>query len=251
MSDDYPLPSFLAPRADEYDYDEPGVFAQELRSTSGVLKASILTVAMAVGGIAIALSLGHPARVLADARASLSDNSDLQREASQAPQTIAPAADTRPVQSSADAQSSAPAAEAPLTQAELAAFAQLANQARAENNEAASGALLEQFQAWAAKQDAQTLDARAEQPAEPAEAAPVQIARDEPAPEEAVQRHRKASSLRDARAEMPRVQKPRAKVQRKLAARREAAPIQDARAQELPVPNAQQPSFLQNLGWNQ
>ncbi len=242
MSDDYPLPSFLAPHADEYEYDEPGVFAQELRSTSGVLKASILTVAMAVGGIAIALSLGHPARVLADARASLSDNSDLQREASQAPQTIAPAA---------DAQSSAPAVEAPLTQAELAALAQLANQARPENNEAASGALLEQFQAWAAKQDAQTLDARAEQPAEPAEAAPVQIARDEPVPDEAVQGHRKATSLRDARAEMPRVQKSRAKVQRKLAARRQAAPIQDARAQELPVPNAQQPSFLQNLGWNQ
>jgi hypothetical protein len=244
---DYPLPSFLAPRADEH---EPQfTLEQELQSSSGILRASIFSVAVAVGGIAVALFLGHPVRVLADATASLSDNSDLQRGANPSPPAVQQAADTRRIQSSADARSFAPAA---LIREDMAALAELTNQALAGSNEPESGALLGQFQAWAAKQDAQAQErAQAEEPVQPVEAAPVQMAQDDPAPEEIVQRHTTTSSLRNARAEMPHAQKPKARIQRRLAARRQAAPIQDARAEQQPVPNAQQPSFLQSLGLNQ
>ena len=108
---------------------------------------------------------------------------------------------------------------------------------------------MEQFQAWAAKQDAEAQFAKAEAPVQPAEAAPVQIARDEPAPEEPVQRHGTTSSLRNARAEMPHVQKPRAKIRRTEL--RQATPIQDALAVQQPVQNAQQSSFMQSFGWTQ
>jgi hypothetical protein len=241
---DYPLPSFLTSHADEHEPHD--TLKQELQSTSGIFKASIFTVAVAVTGIALALSLGHPVRVLADATASLSDSSDLQRGVNQSPPAI---------QQAADARSSAPAAGGTLTREDMAVLAELTSQARAENNQPASGALLEQFQAWAARQDdaqaQESAQAEAEQPVQPVQAAPVQIARDDVAPEEPVQRHRTANSLRNARAEMPPVQKPKAKIQRKQATRRQAAPIQDARAVQQPVPNVQQPSFLQSLGWNQ
>jgi len=255
---DYPLPSFLAPRVDEHEYDQSrydecsydddeqqSTFVRELRDTSGLLRASIFTVAVAVGGVALAVSLGHPVRVLADAAASLSDN--------QSPPGIRSAADAPPVPSSAEARSPAPAPGAGLSHEELAELAELTSQVRPENNEAASGALLKKFQAWAAKQDAEAQFAKADAPVQPVEAGPVQIARDDPASEEPVERHTTTRSVENAHAEMPHVQKPRAKVQRKLAARRQAAPIQDARA--LPQPllnaNAQQSSFLQGLGWNQ
>ena len=251
---DYPLPSFLAPRAeyepDAYEhegyeleeYEQQSGFERELRDTSGLLKASIFTLVVAVSGIALALTLGHPVRVMADATASLSDNQS-------APGTRS-AADTPPVQSSADARPSAPAPGAALSHEDLTALAELTNQVRPENSETSPGALLEQFQAWAAKQDAQAqAPVLAEEAQPPVQAAPVQIARDEPAPEEPLQRHRTVSSLRNARAEMPHVQKPKAKIRR--AASRQ--PIQDARALQQPVQNAnaQQPSFLQGLGWNQ
>jgi hypothetical protein len=249
---DYPLPSFLAPRADEHEHDEysydeyeqQSTFERELRDTSGLIRASIITVAVAVSGIVLAVTLGHPVRVLADATASLSDK--------QGSLGTRSAADAPLVPSSADALPSAPTAGAALTHEELAALAELSNQVRPENNETSSGALLEQFQAWAARQDAQRQEhAQADESIRPAEAAPVQIARDEPTPEEPAQRHGTTSSVRNARAEMPHVQKPRTKSQHKQAARRQAAPIQDARALQQPVQNAEQPSFLQSLGWNQ
>jgi hypothetical protein len=246
---DYPLPSFLAPRADEHEYDtcrydeyeEQSALEHELRDNSGLIRASIITVAVAIGGIVLAVSLGHPVKVLADATVSLSDK--------QGSAGARPAADAPPVQSSAD--SFTPAAGGALTREDLAALAELTNQVRAEDNAAASGALLQQFQAWAAKQDAEAQFAKAEPPVQPIEAAPVQIALDDPAPEELAQRRER--SVENARAEMPHVQKPKAKVQRKLAARRQAAPIQDARALPQPVLNANAPqsSFLQGLGWNQ
>ncbi|HZR89911.1 MAG TPA: hypothetical protein VFB02_24165 [Bradyrhizobium sp.] len=249
---DYPLPSFLAPRAAEHEYDEygydeyeqPSTFERELRDTSGLIRASIITVAVAVSGIVLAVTLGHPVRVLADATASLSDK--------QGSLGTRSAADAPPVQSSADARSSAPAAGAALTHEQLAALAELSNQARPGNNETSSGALLEQFQAWAARQDAQRQEqAEADESVRPAEAAPVQIARDQPTPEEPAQRHGTTSSLRNARAEMPHVQKPRTKSQHKQAARRQAAPIQDALALQQPLQNAEQPSFMQSFGWKQ
>ena len=256
----YPLPSFLAPRAEheqnayeheeyeheEYElgeYEQQSSFVRELRDTSGLLKASIFTLVVAVSGIALALSLGTPVRVMADATASLSDS-----QPGPGPRA---AADTPPVQSSADARPSASVSGAALSHEELAALTELTSQVRPENNAASPGALLEQFQAWAAKQDAQTqapvLAEETVQP--PVQAAPVQIARDEPAPEEPVQRHGTASALRNAHAEMPHVQKPRAKIRR--AASRQAAPIQDAHALQQPVQTTQQPSFMQTLGWNQ
>ena len=65
----HPLPLFLSGHADEF----------EQWGTSRILKASILVIAVMVSGIAIALSLGNPVEVFADATASLTDNSAAQR----------------------------------------------------------------------------------------------------------------------------------------------------------------------------
>jgi hypothetical protein len=76
-----------------------------------------------VSGIAIALSLGIPAKVFADATTSSPDTSAPQPSANQAPPTI---------QSTADAQASAPTASEPPTRDEIVAAAQPASQPQTE-----------------------------------------------------------------------------------------------------------------------
>jgi hypothetical protein len=238
---DQSLPSFLSGHADEQE--RQGTFEHELRGTSRILKASILVIAVAVSGIAVTLALGNPVKVFADATASLLDNSAAQRGADQS---------TPAVPSAADAQLSAPPSAGAPMQDVFAAVAEPADQAQPENSEPQSEALFSQFQAWAAKQDAQAekpVQPVETTPAQPVEPAPAQVVDNSPAPEQPVQKHRRAKSVQNARAEIRHVQKPKARLQQN--AQGQVPPVQDARALEQPVQNAQPPSFLQSLGLHQ
>ena len=228
----HPLPLFLSGYADEL----------EQWGTSRILKASILVIAVTVSGIAIALSLGNPVKVFADATASLTDNSAVQRGANKSTPTIRSAASAQPIQSPADVQVPTPTPGGAPARDEIAAVPEPANQAQTENNEPPSGTLLRQFQAWAAKEDA-----RARKPVEAVQVAPAEVEENNPAFEQLVQKHRKAKSVRNVRAEMRHIRKSKARIHRKQNARGQAPSGQDARARERPVQDALAPSFLLGL----
>ena len=230
----HPLPLFLSGHADEF----------EQWGTSRILKASILVIAVSVSGIGIALSLGNPVKVFADATASLTDNSAAQRDAIESTPTIQSTAGVQPIQSPADVQVSTPTPGGAPAREEIAAVREPANQAQTENNEPPSGTLLRQFQAWAAKEDA-----RAHKPVEAVQVAPAEVKKNNPAFEQAVQKHRKARSVQNARAEMRHIRKSKARIHRYAHARGRAPSGKNARAQEQPVQNVQAPSFL--MGWYQ
>ena len=257
---DNPLPSFLSGHAEEHDdheqwatseyeseYEQWSTSEFVLPGTSRLLKTSIVAMAVMAGGIAIALSLGNPGKLFADAMASLPDSSAVQRAAEQLRPTL---------QSAANAQDSAPTAGGAPARDEMAAAAAPADQAQTETSE--PGTLLRQFQAWAANQDAQAqpqeaqAETEAQPPARPVQAFAAQIEDDSPAPEHPARKHRKArsvQSVQNARAEIRHVQKPRARGQQQNAPG-QAQPVQDVRAQEQPAQNAT-PSFLQSLGMHQ
>ena len=230
----HPLPLFLSVHADEL----------EQWGTSRILKASILVIAVSVSGIGIALSLGNPVKVFADATASLTDNSAVQRGANESTLTIQSTAGVQPIRLPADVQAPTPTPGGALARDEIAAVPEPANQAQAENNEPPSGTLLRQFQAWAAKEDA-----RAHKPVEAVQVAPAEVKKNNPAFEQAVQKHRKARSVQNARAEMRHIWKSKARIHRYAHARGRAPSGKIARAQKRPVQNAEAPSFL--LGWHQ
>jgi hypothetical protein len=230
----HPLPLFLSGHADEL----------EQWGTSRILKAGILVIVVTVGGIAIALSLGNPIKVFADATASLTDNSAVQRGANESTPTptIQSIAGVQPIQSLADVQAPTPTPGGAPARDEIAAVREPANQAQTENNEPPSGILLRQFRAWAAKEDA-----RAHKPVEAVQVAPAEVKKNNSAFEQAAQKHRKARSVKNARAEMRHIRKSKARIHRYAHARGRAPSAQDARAQEWPVQNAQAPSFLLGL----
>jgi hypothetical protein len=217
----HPLPLFISGHADELE-----------QWASRILKASILVIAVTVSGIAIALSLGNPIKVFADATASLTDNSAVQRSANESTPTIQSAAGIQPIQSSADVQVHTPTPGGAPARDEIAAVPEPANQAQTENNEPPSGTLLRQFQAWAAKEDA-----RAHKPVEAVQVAPAEVEGNHSAFEQLVQTHREAKSVRNVRAEMRHIRKSKARLHRKQNARRRTRSGQDARAQEQPVQN--------------
>jgi hypothetical protein len=246
-----PLPLFLSNHVDQQEQRE--TFECELPGTSRMLKASILVIAVTASGIAIALSLGTPAKVFADATALLPDTSAPQLSTNQATPSIQSAADAQASQptavaidSTADAQASAPTASEPPTRDEIVAVPQLTSPTQTENSKPQTEALIAEYQAWAAKQNRQAQNA-----VQPVQEAPVQVVDDAPAPARPAPKHRRVRSLENAQTEIRRVQKPKARIQREQNARGQAPPAQDARAQEQPVQNAQAPSFLQSFGWRQ
>jgi hypothetical protein len=116
--DHHPLPLFLS--AHTYEHEERGSVL--------LLNASILVLVVSLVGMAILLAFGNPSKVLADLDASLTDILALQPDTVQSTPTI---------QSTADAK----------------AF-DTAHQSQADVRAASPGALLKQFQDWAAKEDA-------------------------------------------------------------------------------------------------
>jgi hypothetical protein len=242
---DQPLPLFLSGEADEL----------EPRRTSPILKAGMLVIAVAVSGVAIALSLGNPLKVFTDATASLIDNSAVGSGAGQSTAATQTVAQAQPDQSPADAQHSTQTADSAQTPDGPAAVPGPTGQTQTADNEPPSGLLLGQFQAWAAKdgtraevepaQPVQDSPAAVE-PAKPVQDAPAQVAENAPAPARSTQTHRKVRSVQNARAEIRHIQKPQARVRR--AQNTDVGPGQDPRTQDQPAQNAQAPSFLQSLG---
>jgi hypothetical protein len=149
---DHPLPLFLSGHADEH----------EERGSLLLLNASIVVLVASLVGMAILLSFGNPAKVFADIKASLTDISAVQPDTVQSTPTI---------QSTAYAQALPPTASGAPTRDGTLAASDSADQSQAEISAAPPGALLKQFQAWAAKEDARgtqietersALDARAQ-----------------------------------------------------------------------------------------
>jgi hypothetical protein len=230
-----------------------------------ILKASFLGATAAAAVVAAVVVMGNPPALVADATAFLA--------ALSAPRDGAHE-EAPLVQSSDAAPASQPtASEAPAGNASAAPL-QIADQGQTAIPQAPAGALLGQFQAWAAGRDAQAegrdaqADVRpmqdAQQPVQKAqqdaEADRVEDARAEVA---AVQEHQTVRPVKNLRAEIkvkpihrPKVrpeQTARIKILRPVRdarareARAQEARAQEARAPEPPVPQAR-PTFLQSIG---
>ena len=219
---DHPLPLFLSHYADR----------PEERGSSPILKASVLLIAATAIGGAIAIWLGNPVKVLADVTASLTKISGLR------PGTDLP---SPKVQSPPEAQASPPTARGVASANEIPATFDPPDRNQNETAEAPSGALLKQFQAWSAEQDAR---AHVE-PEQPAQDARAQALQDAPAPA----RHRKVRTVQNVRADNRPLRDPHARVRRDQHARAQVRPAQDARAQDQSEQSSQAPSLMQSLGW--
>jgi len=264
-----PTPLFLSDHAEEPE--QAGIDAWDEAWDGAViasltLKASILVVAAAAIGFAI-LSVGNPLTLFANATAFLVAASAPQDGTDQPTPTMQATAGAQDLPAGAEPAS---ARDAP-TRDEIAAAFKNAGQteAQAEIRQAPAEPLLNQFQAWAAEEDARagarpgqtsqdalpaqdaqpTQDAQEhplhEQPLQDAQAQPLEDARSQTRP---VQRHRQIHRVQNARAEIRAEQDLRAKLRRKQMARVQVRPVQAARPQDRPLQNAQPPSFLQSLG---
>ena len=154
---DHPLPLFLSDHA--YEHEE--------RSSVLLLNASIVVLVASLVGMAIILSFGNPAKVFADIKASLTDISAVRPDTVQSTPTI---------QSTAHAQALPPTASGAPTRDGTLAASDSADQSQAEISAAPPGALLKQFQAWAAKGDARGAQIETVRPAQDARAQVLQNA---------------------------------------------------------------------------
>jgi hypothetical protein len=239
----HPLPPFLADQAEQGIGNALDGAAPKSRIfTSRIFKASILIAAATAIGIAV-LAAGDPVALLAWGSASLIGNSS-----SQSTPTIQSAADAPAlIPSTTDAQVLPPTTKDAPTRDEIAA-SEPAGKDQTENSGLPSETLFRQFQAWAAEQETQ---ARGE-PVQPVQDAPAQVVQNVPAPAaenirvRPVQKRRQARAVQNARAEM-RTQNVRKQVRRAERARAERPPVQDARAQDTSVQDAQGLPFLFGL----
>jgi hypothetical protein len=231
---DHPLPLFLSGHA--YEHGERGSLL--------LLNASILVLVASLVGMAVLLSWGNPAKVFADIKAALTDISALQPATVQSTPTI---------QSTAGAEVLPAIATGAPTRDEIAAASEPADQKQTEISQPPAEALLNQFQAWAADEDARALVVPV-QPVQDAQAdvvqdAPAQIVQDARPEVRPIQKRRHVRTLQNARAEIRPERHPRAKVRREQNARVQVRPAQDARAQDPTGQNAQAPSLQQSFGW--
>jgi len=260
---DHPLPLFLCEDAGELEQAGIEQALDRAVISSRILKTSVLVVTATAIGIAI-LSAGNPVVLFANVMASLVDTPALQPGPGQSTPTI---------QSTADADLPPIARDAP-TRDGIAVASEPADQTQSKISEPPAGALLKQFQAWAAEEDARALvvepaqDARAQDgsaqpvqdaraqvvqdaPAQVAQDVPAQVVQDAPAQVRPMQTHRHVRRVQNARAEIRPERHPGAKVRREQNARAEIRPErhprakvrreQNARAQVAPVqdPRAQ------------
>jgi hypothetical protein len=177
------------PTKDGFTPDHPSPLSNhdgehEERGLLLLLNAIILVITAILMGIAISLSLGNPVKVFGE-KASLTGNS--------APKPD-PVQSTPTIQSTADAQALTPAARG--ARDEIAAGLDTRDQSQAEISEASSGALLQQFQGWAAKQDARAPGERVPS----IQDARAQDLQDAQAPAPPIQKHQRARPVQNARA---------------------------------------------------
>ena len=248
-SDD-PVPLFLSDHAEEPEPPDTRKVWDTAAISSRHLKTSILVVTAAA--IVFAILVGNPIALLANATASLVGTSASQDDTQSMPT----------IQSTADAQALPPTASEAPTGEEIAAAFKTAIQSETEIREPTAEALLKQFQAWAAEEDAQAQV----RPVQPVQGAQPQVQDDQTqvvqnarAQVRPVEKHRHVRPVHNARAEIRPERNPRAKVRRehnsraKVRAEQNAQvqvpPVPDARAQDQSVQNAQAPWLLQSFGW--
>ena len=220
------IPLFLSDHTEEPEQPVIGKAWDRAVISSRILKISILVVTAAAIVFAI-LSVGNPLVLFVNATAS--------RFATSAPRDGT--GQSMPiVQSTTGAQALPPTASEAPTGNEIAAAFKTAYDSQTEIPQPPAEALLNQFQAWAAEEDARA-QGRTVQPVQDAQ------------PVRPMQKHRRVRHVQNARPELRPVQNPRAKVRREQNARVQVRPAQDARAQDQSVQNAQAPSSQQSFGW--
>jgi hypothetical protein len=251
---DHPLPRFLAAQP-EPDVEQA---ADRAAPASRAFKAGVVLIATATAiGIAV-VATGNPKALFAEGTASLVDHSSPQPTPAIQSAADVPAS----VSSGADAQALPQTTKDAPGRDEFAA-SEPAGKDQTENREPAAEALFMQFQAWAAQQDAQppgqpTQSARVEPvevvqaPARAVEDTPAPAAENVQAPHRLLHKRRHIPAVRNARAEMRaqnlRQHVRREHVRRTQSGRAERPPVQDARAQEQSVQDAQSPSWLSGFG---
>jgi hypothetical protein len=183
--------------------------------------ASILVAAAAATGISI-LSAENPVTLFAEAAASLADKSGPQPTGQSTPiiQSVV-------IQPSADAEALLPTAQDVPTR-EINAPEPTSQTNKKENDEASLEALFREFQTWNAEQDARDL-------AKPVQDHPAPVPKNASASVRPVQKHRRAQTIRNARAEMIRDVRERRPNVRRQNEQVQARPVRDARAQARPV----------------
>ena len=241
-------PIFLSEPAEEIGQADIGKALDRAVISSRILKASIWAATATAIGIAILL-VGDPVALVENVTATWVEKPALQLDAgpsAPAIQSIAGTQDLPTTTSDAPARDEIAAAVEPADrgQAQAGQSQPEAGQSQAEIGQPLTEALFQQFQAWAAEEDARP---KAE-PARPAQAAPVQAAQDAPAQVQPTKRHRRARSVQNARAEIRPHRNHRARVREEPNAPVPIAPAPDPRAQEQAVQNTQTPWLLQGLG---
>ena len=176
--------------------------------SSRILKTSILVATVTV--IAI-LTVGNPIALFATVKASLVDIWVFQ-----------PGTD----QSTAGAQALPPTARDAPTRDEIVAALEPADRSQTEINELPAEALVKQFQAWAAEEDARAQVG----PVQPVQDAPAPVAQNVSERVRPTQKHRQVRPVQNAQAEIRPVPNPRAKVRREQNARVQVRPAPDTRA---------------------
>jgi hypothetical protein len=234
------VPLVLSEYAEDSEQPDIGKAWDMAVISSRILKAGILGL-MAAAIVFAILSVGNPVALFANATAFL--------VATSAPQEGTDNS-TPIIQSTAGAQALPPTASEAPTGDETAATFETADQKQTEIRQPPAEALLSQFQAWAANEDARA-GVRPVPPVQDAQSRPVQEAQSQPVQDarpqiRPVQRHRQLRRVQDARAEIRAAKNLRAKVRRKHYARVQDRPAQDPQAQQQPIPQA--PSFLQSMG---
>ena len=220
-SDD-PLPLFLSA-----DAPKPSSGSNRAVISLRFVMASILVATATAIGISI-LSVRNPVTLFAEVTASV-DSSGPQPSTDESMPSIQSAV----IQSTVDAEAPQTAKDVPIS--EISA-SEPASQTRAENSET-SEALFREFQAWNAKRDL----------AKPAQDDPAPVAENAPASVGPMQKHRRARTMRNARADIiQHMQKRRANIPGQDEGAH-ARPVQDARAQTQPGQYAEPPSFLERI----
>src|SRR3979411_2355096 len=181
---DQPIPLFLSDQTEEPEQPGIGKAWDRAAISSRILTTSILVVTAAA--IVFAILVGNPIALLANATASLVSTSSSQDDTQSMPT----------IQSTADAQALPPSASEAPTGEEIAAAFKTAIQSETEIREPTAEALLKQFQAWAAEEDAQA-QVRPEQHEQPVQDAQAQVQDDQ------------AQVVQNARAQVRPVQKHR------------------------------------------
>ncbi len=268
---DHSLPVFLSREA--HLFEEP-------RRSSWLLKAGLSVVAAMVIAAAMTFSLGNPMSIFADPAPTAPPAA--QPIADQSTPPAAPR-DQSTVDTTQTVDNAPQTADSAPSHQDLADASSATSESQAEPKEPPPGALLKQFQSWAAAQDAgqqagpaqpgqdtqtqvepirpiqdatpqvepvrpivQDTTAQAD-PAQPAQDAATE-SQDDPAPVRAAQKHRKKRSAQNALAEIRPAKRPRAAVRPDANARADARPPQDPRAAPDQPAQPQSPSFFQSIG---